>query len=79
MFNYFINIYNKMIYSIILLLSGIAIGQEYQGIIPPIKVLAINLLTQIQEYLKQNAIEQKATENTFSYLSSIIYNFFVKK
>jgi len=62
-----------MIYSIFVLLSGIAIGQEYSTIIPSIKILAINLF----EYLKQHAIEKKVVENNSThFISNYLYKLF---
>jgi hypothetical protein len=42
-----------MIYSLICLLTGIYIGQEYQLVIPNIRVLSLSIITFIQEKYKE--------------------------
>jgi hypothetical protein len=42
-----------MIYSLICLLTGIYIGQEYQLMIPNIKVLSLSIIAFIQEKYRE--------------------------
>ena len=48
-----------MIYSLICLLTGIYIGQEYQLIIPNVRVLGISILAFIREKYNEEQNKQK--------------------
>ena len=50
-----------MIYSILVLIMGIHIGQEYDDYLPSIKNITFNTLS----YLRKNNIEQKDTYFSF--------------
>ena len=68
-----------MIYSIILLLAGIGIGQEFNNVLPSVKMLATNAFI----YLQQKIQEQKQLENELKEQQELqgnfVYEFFFKK
>ena len=57
------NLNNKMIYSLICLLTGIYIGQEYRAIIPNIKVLGISIIEFIKEKYKEEDFQIQDDNN----------------